>query len=344
MISEARHRFSGCGKQAGPTSASAKEQPDLRDTPEHGEDNAQTHAAGPETVRSRVGKILAVEVETAEHVWAPAWVFLPSRPVQNLVVAIEPAGRNQRWREGELWEGLSEHAIVCAPDIRGIGDLRPEFSPGAPEYAEEHEQEENYAWASLVLGRSLLGQRVTDLLSITQAVQSYFPNVKQTLLAAGGHLTVPALCAGLLNPDIGRLLLSGHLISWSDIVETEMYTVPFANFVPDVLASTDLPEIAAAMSPRAIILAGAVDAAGERITDAQVRESYRANNVTIRPAADWSKELFQSLLGLTRRHAPARCRSIEYGFAKCPCRWNEAGAFRLRFRAVATNRTPDRRN
>jgi hypothetical protein len=192
---------------------------------------------------------------------------------------------------------LSEHAIVCAPDVRGIGDLRPEFSSGAPEYAAEHEQEENYAWASLVLGRSLLGQRVTDLLGITKAVQAYFPGVKQTLLATGGHLTVPALCAGLLNPDIGRLLLSGHLISWSDIVETEMYTAPFANFVPDVLAATDLPEIAAAMSPREIILAGTVDAAGERMTEGRVRESYRTSNVIIRPAADWSKELFLSLLG-----------------------------------------------
>jgi hypothetical protein len=248
------------------------------------------------TVPSRAGKILAVEVETAEHVWAPAWIFLPSRPVRNLVVAIEPAGRNQRWREGELWEALSEHAIVCATDVRGIGDLRPEFSPGAPEYAAEHEQEENYAWASLVLGRSLLGQRVTDLLGITEAMQSYFPNVKRTLLAASGHLTVPALCAGSLNPDIGRLLLSGHLISWRNIVETEMYTEPFANFVPNVLAVTDLPEIAAAMAPREIILAGTVDAAGERMTEARIRESYRTDNVTIRPAADWSKELFLSLL------------------------------------------------
>jgi len=289
--------FQFARKRAGQISASAKGQLDLRTLLRMERTTRKPTLRVLRTVPSRVGKILAVEVETAEYVWVPAWIFLPSRPVQNLVVAIEPAGRNQRWREGELWEALSEHAIVCAPDVRGIGDLRPQFSPGAPEYAEEHEQEENYAWASLVLGRSLLGQRVTDLLGITQAVQSYFPNVKQTLLAASGPLTVPALCAGSLNPGIGRLLLTGHLISWRNIVETEMYTVPFANFVPNVLAATDLPDIAAAMSPREIILAGTVDAAGERMADARVRESYRTSNVTIQPAADWNQELFLSLLG-----------------------------------------------
>jgi dienelactone hydrolase len=248
------------------------------------------------TVASRTGKILAVEVGTAENVWVPAWIFHPGRPVEDLVVAVEPTGRNQRWRDGELWETLAEHAIVCVPDVRGIGDLRPEFGTGAPDYAYEHQQEENYAWASLVLGRSLLGQRVSDLLGVTRAVQSYFPDVKRTLLAARGQLTVPALCAGLLNPAITRLWLSGHLISWRNVVETEMYTAPFANFVPGTLATTDLPEIASAMAPRELVLTGTVDAAGAPLTEARIRECYGSRNVKILTDRDWSRETFLSLL------------------------------------------------
>ncbi len=244
------------------------------------------------SVPARSGKIIAVEVATEERVWIPAWIFHPGRPVAKLIVVVEPGGRNQRWREGELWQTLAEQAIVCVPDVRGIGDLAPEFSPGAPDYAREHEEEENYAWSSLVLGRSLLGQRAVDLAQVTRAVQASYPQVKQTLLAASGKLTAPALCAGLLNPAISRLLLSGHLISWRNIVETEMFTHPFSNFVPGALASTDLPEIAAAIAPREILLEGAVDAAGNSVEESRVRESYRSANIKIRTAANWTVESF----------------------------------------------------
>ena len=49
---------------------------------------------------------------------------------------------------------------VCAADVRGIGDLAPAFSAGAPSYARSHQDDESYAWSSLILGRPLVGQRV----------------------------------------------------------------------------------------------------------------------------------------------------------------------------------------
>ena len=248
------------------------------------------------TVPSRMCKILALEVPTAPGVWVPAWIFSPQKPVDTLIIAVEPGGRNQRWHEGELWQQLAQHAIVCATDLRGIGDLRPEYSPGSPDYAREHQQDESYAWASLVLGTSLLGQRVMDLLGVTRAVQAYFPSLNRTLLVASGHLTVPALCTGLLNPNITRLLLSSHLISWRNIAETEMYTHPFANFIPGILNRTDLPQIAAAIAPREIILTGPVDAAGHRVYMEQAHAIYSSSNVKVRPTEDWTIQTFVYLL------------------------------------------------
>src|SRR5439155_7433597 len=66
---------------------------------------------------------------------------------------------------------------------------------------------------------------------------------KPLMLAAGGRLTVPALFAAALDSKIARLYLSGGLVSYRSIVETEEYNVPFANFVPGVLLHTDLPEV-----------------------------------------------------------------------------------------------------
>ncbi len=227
-------------------------------------------------VPSRDCDILAVEIPTAEHVWAPAWIFVPKQRMRRLLIALDSSGRNAHWMEGGLYQQLAAAGtVVCAPDLRGIGDLRPEYSAGAPSYTGEHESEENYAWASLMLGRSLLGQRVTDILAVIEAVSAGEWG-GAPLLAARGQLTVPALCAASLTPKITALYLTQHLISWRSLVDTEMYHHPFANFIPDVLRSTDLPEIAAALAPRKITIAGE-----------EARQAYSSSNIEVRAEAAW---------------------------------------------------------
>jgi hypothetical protein len=131
-------------------------------------------------------------------------------------------------------------------------------SEGAPGYAIEHQNEENYAWASLILGRSLLGQRATDTIVLVQALADRYPRA-EIVLAARDRLTVPALCAAVLESRISKVYLYRHLVSWRSIVETEEYSHPLANFVPDVLRTTDLPQIAKSIEPRVVVVAGALD-------------------------------------------------------------------------------------
>jgi hypothetical protein len=238
-------------------------------------------------VPSRDCDILAVEIPSAERIWMPAWIFVPKQPVRRLLIIVEPGGRNSAWQEGGLCQRLAaQGTVVCAPDLRGIGDLRPEYSAGAPAYTGERENEESYAWASLMLGRSLLGQRVTDLLAVIEALSASEWS-ETPLLAARGRLTIPALCAASLSSKISGLYLTGHLISWRSLVETEMYDHPFANFVPNVLRSTDLPEIAAAIAPRKTIIAGILDGAGQPVPAVEARRTYADSNIEVREKAAW---------------------------------------------------------
>ena len=94
--------------------------------------------------------------------------------------------------------------MVCAADIRGVGALLPEFSPGHTGYAASHRQEENYAWGSLILGKPLVGQRVTDILAIgSRSAQDIQATAGSPIrIAAAGRLTVPALFAAALDPGI----------------------------------------------------------------------------------------------------------------------------------------------
>lgn len=246
-------------------------------------------------VPSRGLWVESVEVPSAPGVWAPAWLFLPetAHPAKPVVLVLDPAGRLVRWREDELYQRLAAKGqAVCAADVRGAGDLWPEFGRSHPRYARSHNDEENYAWAGLILGRPLLGQRVTDILALAAALRAH-PALKgrRLAVAALGKMTVPALFAAALDRGIDSLYLAGALVSFQNVLETEYHDHPFANFVPNLLQHTDLPEVAASVAPRRVVLAGAVDARNRRLEVEAVRRIYAGGNVEVLAQADWLRDL-----------------------------------------------------
>jgi hypothetical protein len=244
-------------------------------------------------VTSRGVSVELIEFPAADRVWLPAWLYRPAVPESSppLLVLLEPTGRNAHWREGELYHELALAGYcVCVPDLRGIGDLAPRFGAGYPPYARLHQEEEQYAWSSLILGKPLLGQRVTDILAVMTGLRGDRSLRSGSIrLAAAGELTVPALFATAMDPNIEDLYLAAPLVSYRSIVETENYRTSFACFLPGVLAHTDLPDVAASLAPRRICLAGAVDAAGTTMDIPDVRKIYRAHNVTVFAEAKWDR-------------------------------------------------------
>jgi len=242
-------------------------------------------------VPSREVDVEAVEVQSAPEVWVPGWLFLPrgQKNAKPVVLALDPGGRNREWSEGHLYQSLAVRGFpVCVADLRGIGDLRPEFPRGNAAQAEEREHEDAYAWAGLILGRPLVGQRTSDILALVAGCRKH-PALegRRVVIAARGKLTVPALLAGALDSNISEMYLAGGLVSYRDVVNTEIYTCSFANFVPKLLLHTDLPEIAATVAPRQITLAGTVNAAGNVMETGAVRGIYTGNHVTVRDKGDW---------------------------------------------------------
>ncbi|MGC4050331.1 MAG: acetylxylan esterase [Paludibaculum sp.] len=242
--------------------------------------------------------IEALEVSSVAGVVLPAWVFHPSREAAQgpVLLLLHPAGRNRAWHEGELCHSLALAGVtVCAADVRGVGDMAPEFSAGAPGYMREHQEEENYAWGSLILGRPMLGQRTTDVLALARAFRTGPGGAPRSLvLAAFGAMTVPALCAARLDSGIGKLYLAGGLSTFRGLVETEDYRHPFANFVPGILGQTDLPELVAELVPRKVVIGGAVDAAGKPHTAEAVRTIYAAalqrGHLELRAEPGWNAD------------------------------------------------------
>lgn len=229
-----------------------------------------------------------IEIESAPGVFLPAWRFTPPRSDRTLII-LEPRGRNARWREGELYPELARGGItVVAADLRGLGDLTGEVGRGNPFYTQPHASEEDFAWASLMLGEPLLAQRVNDIVALLRAHRG-----QRVILAAAGHVTVPALWAASIEPGADTLFLSGGLTTYRSIVETEEYRHTLANFLPGVLKHTDLPQIAGALKLNKFVIAGAVDAAGKPADPALVQRLYP--KATVRPGLDWTANFIASL-------------------------------------------------
>lgn len=199
--------------------------------------------------------IEAVEVPSAPHVWVPAWLLLPPTKARAVLLIADGRTRNRYWQEGSLALDLALDGIaVCAVDLRGSGDLSPELPRGAAGYASGHANEENFAWASLILGKPLAGQRTADLLAVIQALHRYPATAGVPLrLAASGKMTVPAIFAAALSQQVEKLHLLAGLKSYRSLVEAVNPSHPLANFVPGILQHTDLPEIVQSLKPRVAV-------------------------------------------------------------------------------------------
>jgi len=256
--------------------------------------------------------IEAIEVRSAPSVWLPGWYFQPRGKAARapILLAVGNEVRGQ-WREGGLWDSLASRGFaVCALDVRGTGDLRPDYGRGNPRYAASHEDINPYAWASLTLGRPLVGQRATDILAAVAALRKR-PDSRGRgfALAARGPLAAPALFAAAIEPAIEALYLSGGLISFRNLMETERYAGGRYDGNPNreannainvafgLLQSTDLPEVAASIAPRKIRLAGVIDAAGAAVDVETVRAAYSgAKDVEVQAEGSWSGETLEAWL------------------------------------------------
>jgi hypothetical protein len=89
---------------------------------------------------------------------------------------------------------------------------------------------------------------------------------------------------------VGALYLADHLMAWRSLVETEIYHHPLANFVPDILRSTDLPEIAASVAPRKITISHTLDGAGQPVPAQEARRAYAGSHIELREEAAWDTD------------------------------------------------------
>jgi hypothetical protein len=73
-------------------------------------------------------------------------------------------------------------------------------------------------------------------------------------LISAGNVTIPALHAAALEPDLfDSVMLTGLLCSWSNVIESGLSYNQQVNAVHGVLTTYDLPDLAATLGEKLII-------------------------------------------------------------------------------------------
>ncbi len=197
-------------------------------------------------------------------IWLPALRFVPKTGGQDLVLYLHGQGKQIDAKPGGPIERLvSAGREVLAVDLRGVGET--EHPKGKWGYGPlfGHDWEDFYV--AYMLGRSYLGMRVEDALVCARYLADSPPQgaAAKVHLVGIGETGPAALHAAALEPDLfASLELRRSLVSWSNLVETEVSVNQLVNTVHGALGKYDLPDLLRTLPEEKVNVIEQTNAAG----------------------------------------------------------------------------------
>ena len=246
----------------------------------------------------------------------PMLLLRPPRPAGDkapVVVAVADGGKDLfvAERSQEIEAMLKGGTAVCLPDVRGTGETSPDptMDPDGDEIRE------HLAASELMLGDTLLGKRLKDLrtviaylegrqdmdahriglwgdsfapanparLLIDEQVQwQVGPEIEQQAEPLGGLL---AILGALYQDGVRTIAVHGGLASYLSVCDDYFTYVPADVIVPGILEVGDIADLAAALVPRSLLLAGLVDGRDHLLQDAEVHQQFSTVERSYRSAS-----------------------------------------------------------
>jgi cephalosporin-C deacetylase-like acetyl esterase len=196
-----------------------------------------------------VGWFVAPQVGKSTH---PCILYV-SNGYSDDVVA-EPSSFDEVVRQGYA---------VCAIAVRGTGLSTPRPPKAGPVFYQQMNLEERFAWANLVLGSCVMGQRVWDILrTLDYLVARPDVDSSQVRMIGQEEAGLAALMAAVIDNRIQSILLTRTIVSYMSVVQSTDYSLPLDWFIPGILRHFDIPDLAAAVSPRSVWMVNTVGASG----------------------------------------------------------------------------------
>jgi hypothetical protein len=211
-----------------------------------------------------------------ESIVTPAVVFRPAQEPRFSVVYVCDEGKLGGPGPELLSRMLEEGSLVLAVDPRGIGETIPVPPPrqtvATLDGKLEHRPtqlgdtlEFEVATDCLMLGRPLFGQQLGDLLHAVRYAQRLAAGAPVAVVGSGPIASLLAVYAGALCDAISGVLADRLLPSYRLLVEEDAQLFPITAYIFGILRTADIPQAAAAIAPRCLIVTRPIGARLEEL-------------------------------------------------------------------------------
>ncbi|NQT01022.1 MAG: hypothetical protein HQ580_03270, partial [Planctomycetes bacterium] len=176
-----------------------------------------------------------------DGIYLSALMFSPRQTQSKAIVLyVHEKGKNEDAGPGGPIEKLVKSGrSVLTVDIRGTGETQQTGQKYFMSYFGSDGQD---VYTAYLLGRSYVGMRTEDILTCARFLQQRQGG--RIDLVAVGHLSIPALHAAVLEPDMfGSVKLIRGLVSWSNVIESGRSLNQLVNTVHGALKVYDLPNL-----------------------------------------------------------------------------------------------------
>jgi len=175
----------------------------------------------------------------------PCVVVVPEKvaPAGKVVLYLNEAGKDAVLNdEATLLNYVNQGDILVVAELRGYGETADPSSLNDVKY---RNREYRNAMISLHIGKSIVGQRVIDIMSLVDFVStdSRLAGHEIRLLANGSYGPV-AIHAAFLDNRIALTEISRSMRSYFEFLQNPMQQDAFTNVIPGVLKQYDLKDLA----------------------------------------------------------------------------------------------------
>jgi cephalosporin-C deacetylase-like acetyl esterase len=225
-------------------------------------------------------------IYSEDDIYLPALLFKPAGGGKAPAIVIANS-HGHTAQDVELAQSLrAQGYAVLTVDLRGEGETRVKMLSDRDSIGGFEAQllgvMAGVAYDGLKLGRSIFAQRVYDLNRSVEYLRTRGDiDPERVALIGRGSCGTQALYAAALDGKISGVMTDSSLVSWSDLVRAKLYTWHFEDFLPRVLTSHDLPQLAGILAPRPVWLLNCLTADKSLADKNDVKNIYR-----------WSAETF----------------------------------------------------
>ena len=193
----------------------------------------------------------------------PYLLMVPDNPNGKVVICLDPSGKSAEASDNNIQWLIGKGFTVMAPDMIGLGELGPGYFRGDSFF-----DNTSYGvwYLSVLTGRSIVGIRAGDVARLANILRKNAHD-GEIYGIAKKEMAPVLIYAAAFDRSISRVALIDTYSSYRSIVMNRMYKPGFIfSAVPGALKAFDLPDVAAALAPGKLLIAGITDGNGQPLS------------------------------------------------------------------------------